>query len=271
MKRSFVCVLSVLALALTAPLMAQSEQSASGTVVSSSSNQLVIRTADGSQMTFMIDQDTNQPSSLSQGSPVTVRYHDMNGTFHAANVSASSSGSNSGGSMTGNTSSSTTGTSSARTGSSTSSTTGSTATGTSTTSANAQDRGTTPDPTGNDARNTRTTAEDVTGTAGTRDSGTATGTNTDQTGNLNNNTATTGSSSNRNNMGNRATAQQDTTGQTGTTDRTGTTGATDTTGASGTTRSSRLPGTASPLPLMGLSGLFALASGLGVRGFRRRK
>ena len=179
MKRSLVCVLSILALALSAPVMAQSEQSASGKVVSITSNQLVISTADGKQITFMMDNNTNRPSSLAQGSSVTVRYHDMSGTFHAANVAA---------------------------------------TGTSATSANAQDRGTTADPTGNDARNTRTTAQDVTGTTGTPE-----------------------------------------------------TSATSTTAADQDTGTTRLPATASPLPLMGLSGLLALGGGLGVRFIRRRK
>jgi hypothetical protein len=51
MKRSLVCVLSILALALTAPVMAQSEQTASGTVVSSSASQIVVRTSDGRELT----------------------------------------------------------------------------------------------------------------------------------------------------------------------------------------------------------------------------
>jgi hypothetical protein len=235
MKRSLVGVLSILALALSVPVMAQSEQSATGTVVSSNADQLVIRMSDGRQMTFMMDNNTNRPSSLAQGSSVTVRYHDMNGTFHAANVAAGTSGSSAGTSAGNtNTTTATTGTASptgttgvtgstagttgtmATTGRTGTTTTGSTAPGTSATSANAQDRGTTADPTGNDARNTRSTAHDVTGTTGT--------------------TGTTGSTA----------ADQDT----------------------GTTR---LPATASPLPLMGLSGLLALGGGLGVRIIRRRK
>ena len=201
MKRSLVCVLSVLALALAMPVLAQSEQSASGTVVSSSSSQLVISTADGRQMTFMMDNNTNRPSSLAQGSSVTVRYHDMNGTFHAANVAAgtgSTAGASAGNT---NTTTSTTGTSSPT---GTTGVTGSTA-------------GTTADPAGDDARTPDTTAQDATGTAGT----------------------TTGTT--------RAMADDQDTG------------------------TGRLPATASPLPLMGLSGLLALGGGLAVRAFRRRR
>ena len=285
MKRSLVCVLSVLALAVSAPVMAQSEQNASGTVVSSSSNQLVISTADGRQMTFMLDNSTNRPSSLRQGSQVTVRYHDMNGTFHAANVSDASSGSTAGNTnpdVNRNSTTSTTGTSSptgttgvtgsnagtrSTTGTTTTSSTaagtagqaGSTATGTSATSANAQDRGTAADPTGNDARNTRTAAEDATGTTGTRDTGTATGTQRNLT----------GTSADRDAANTGLNAQQDTTRTTGARDTaTGTTGAMDADQDTGTTR---LPATASPLPLMGLSGLLALAGGLATRAIRRRK
>ena len=233
MKRSLVCVLSVLALALSAPVMAQSEQSASGKVVSITSNQLVISTADGKQITFMMDNNTTRPSNVAQGSNVTVRYHDMSGTFHAANVAASS----------GTTDSATTGTATGMP--------GSTATGTSATSANAQDRGTTADPTGNDARNTRTTAEDVTGASGTRTSGTATGATTP--------TRPTGATATT------TTTQRETDETPATTATTGTTTAMDQDTGTG-----RLPATASPLPLMGLSGLLALAGGLGMRVIRRR-
>jgi hypothetical protein len=182
MKRSLVGILSVLALALAIPVMAQSEQTASGTVVSSSATQIVVQTADGRRMTFVIDADSNAPSNLQQGSPVTVRYHDMNGTLHAANVTA--------GSPTGT----------------------------------AADR-TRPaaDPTGNDARTTPVAPQDATDPAGAQREPT-TGT-----------TAT------------RAEDQDQTTGTT------------------------RMPATASPLPLMGLSGLIALAGGLGARALRRRR
>ena len=91
MKRSLVLALSIVAaLAVAAPSIAQTEQTASGTVVSSSPTQIVIRTSDGRQMTFMTDADTNRPADLQSGANVTVRYHDMSGTLHAANVSATS-------------------------------------------------------------------------------------------------------------------------------------------------------------------------------------
>jgi hypothetical protein len=204
MKRSLVCVLSILALALAAPVMAQSEQTASGTVVSSSASQIVVRTSDGRQMTFMVDADSNVPSNLQQGSNVTVRYHDMNGTFHAANVSAGTTGSTA------------TTPSTPTTGAT--ATTSSTPTGTSATSAPPTQRTTpTADPTGNDARTQQDPARPTTAA---QDTGT---------------TATTG------------TTAQDTDTDTG-----------------------RMPATASPLPLIGLSGLLALAGGLGARALRRR-
>jgi hypothetical protein len=198
MKRSVVCMLSILALALAVPAMAQSEQTASGTVVSSSATQIVIKTADGRQLTFVVDSDSNAPANLQQGAPVTVRYHDMNGTFHAANVSA---------------------TAAAPSATQTTPSTDTTAPGTSAT--------------------TGTVRRDTTSTpAATTPS-----------------TSTTGSDA-------RVDAQD---ARPTTTPETTSTAAQDT-----DTGSRRLPATASPLPLVGLSGLLALTGGLGARLLRRR-
>jgi hypothetical protein len=90
MKRSLVCVLSIMALALALPLFAQTERSISGRVVTSSPTELVIQTEDGRQMTFNVDTQTMGASGLNSGSRVTVRYHELaGGTFHAAIVTSS--------------------------------------------------------------------------------------------------------------------------------------------------------------------------------------
>jgi hypothetical protein len=207
MKRSLVFALTILAaLAVAAPVIAQTEQSASGTVVSSSGTQLVIRTADGTQMTFMTDADTNKPADLKAGAPVTVRYHDMGGTMHAASVMASS-----GPSAT-----------------TTAPTTATTPPGTSAAAAPATEP-TRPaaDPTGNDARMPQTPTNTTTRV---QDPATTTPERT---------TAPPPAAAPA-----PATAED--------------------------TNTARMPATASPLPLIGLSGLFALAGGLGTRLLRRR-
>lgn len=247
MKRSFVGILSTLALALALPVLAQPELTASGTVVSSSATQVVIRTTDGRQITFVTDADTNRPSTLTEGSAVTVRYHDMNGTMHAASVTAGGAASPA------------------------TPTAGSTPTGTSATGATATDRTRpTTDATGNDARtDTRSNMQQNT-TGSTATTGTTSSSAAPATGAI-------GPSSPRR-TGTPAASTATTQDPPRDTTRTDTTAADaaptgamaqdqDTAAASSRT----MPATASPLPLVGLSGLLALAGGLGARLLRRRQ
>src|SRR5436309_10847421 len=92
MKSSLTCVLGLLVLISVGTLAAQSAQSedryATGTVVSSSSSSLVIRTEAGDQMTFNLNSQTVLPSQLQAGAKVDVRYHDEGGMYHAAEVQA---------------------------------------------------------------------------------------------------------------------------------------------------------------------------------------
>ena len=86
-KASMLCALVILTLAAAGSLMADENLYISGTVVSSSSNLLVIRTETGSEMTFALDSDSSFPASLAVGSRVDVRYHALDGgTYHAAEV-----------------------------------------------------------------------------------------------------------------------------------------------------------------------------------------
>ena|SRR5215471_7987360 len=107
MKHFTIVALSVLALCVAAQPVALHAQkagkamSASGTVKSVSGNQLVVAGA-GKDMTFMLDSSTKFTgkglSTKSKGAPmaatdavhegdkVTVSYHDMNGSMHAASV-----------------------------------------------------------------------------------------------------------------------------------------------------------------------------------------
>ena len=82
-------ILAVAVLALAVPVMAQSEMTVSGTIVSSTPTQIVVKTADGREMTFAVDAQSTVPSGLVVSNPVTVVYHDMgNNTFHAARVTS---------------------------------------------------------------------------------------------------------------------------------------------------------------------------------------
>lgn len=93
MKTSLSFLLSVAALAVAVAVFAQTALTVTGTVVSSSSTQVVIKTDDGRQMTFAVDAQSTVPAGLAAGNPVTVSYHDMGGgTFHAASVTVSSAG-----------------------------------------------------------------------------------------------------------------------------------------------------------------------------------
>lgn len=89
MKSSLSLLLGVAVLALAVPVMAQTEQTVSGTIVSSTPVQVVVKTADGREMTFAVDAQSTVPSGLIAGNPVTVIYHDMgNNTLHAARVTS---------------------------------------------------------------------------------------------------------------------------------------------------------------------------------------
>lgn len=93
MKSSLLSLLAVAVLALAVPVMAQTELTVSGTVVSSTPTQVVVRTADGREMTFAVDAQSNVPSGLAAGNAVTVNYHDMgNNMLHAARVTTTSAG-----------------------------------------------------------------------------------------------------------------------------------------------------------------------------------
>jgi len=93
MKTSLSFLLSVAALALAVSVFAQTALTVTGTIVTSSPTQVVIKTPDGREMTFVVDAQSTVPAGLAEGNPVTVSYHDMGGgTLHAANVTVSSAG-----------------------------------------------------------------------------------------------------------------------------------------------------------------------------------
>lgn|SRR5262249_3095852 len=107
MKHFMLVALSVLALSIAAAPVAVHAQakaktmSASGTVKSVTGNQLVV-TGGGKDMTFMLDGSTKftgkglstksggkpiaATDAVHEGDKVTVSYHDMNGSMHAASV-----------------------------------------------------------------------------------------------------------------------------------------------------------------------------------------
>jgi hypothetical protein len=86
-KASLMCALVILALSAAGSLMADENLYVSGTVVSSSTNLLVIRTETGNEMTFALDSESSFPANLAVGSRVDVRYHALSGgAYHAAEV-----------------------------------------------------------------------------------------------------------------------------------------------------------------------------------------
>ena len=106
MKHLMLVALSVLALSIAVQPIAVHAQakkalSASGTVKSVSGNQLVV-TGGGKDWTFMLDNATKftgkglstksggkpivATEAVHEGDKVTVSYHDMNGSMHAASV-----------------------------------------------------------------------------------------------------------------------------------------------------------------------------------------
>lgn len=88
MNRILAAMLSLGVLALAGPAVAQTIDTVSGVVVSSSADSLVIRLDDGSQRTFVTDTTSTLPSGrLAVGSRVTVRFDPMDGgRSRAANV-----------------------------------------------------------------------------------------------------------------------------------------------------------------------------------------
>ncbi|PYQ16965.1 MAG: hypothetical protein DMF80_03000 [Acidobacteria bacterium] len=80
-------------LVLAVPAMAQTDKTVSGKVVSSTSDQLVIQTDEGRQMTFKVDTQSTVPSALQAGNRVSVNYHELaGGNYHAASVSTTDMG-----------------------------------------------------------------------------------------------------------------------------------------------------------------------------------
>jgi len=65
--------------------------SVSGTVVSSSSSSLVIKTDSGSRMTFQVDTSSNLPVGIAAGDRVSLDYESLaGGKYHVSRVSSES-------------------------------------------------------------------------------------------------------------------------------------------------------------------------------------
>jgi hypothetical protein len=89
MRTRISCLLGLVVLLLASPAMSQTDsptQNVTGTVVSSTTDSLVIKLDDGTERTFKVDSASNLPASLASGQRVTVRFHAMSGGDHAARV-----------------------------------------------------------------------------------------------------------------------------------------------------------------------------------------
>jgi hypothetical protein len=89
MKTRIVAFAAFLALTLTGVLGAQTNEATySGTIVSVSPTSLVIKLADGSEKTLVVDSTTIVPTLAIVGTRVTVRYRPLDaGRFQATTVS----------------------------------------------------------------------------------------------------------------------------------------------------------------------------------------
>lgn len=87
-KSALICALGILAIVAVGSVAAQSQDKyASGTVVSSSSTTLVVKTEAGDQMTFKLDSQSAVPTQLKADDKIDVRYQIMDdGTFQVAEV-----------------------------------------------------------------------------------------------------------------------------------------------------------------------------------------
>lgn len=89
MKTRIVAFAALLALTLTGVLGAQTNEATySGTIVSVNGTSLVIKLADGSEKTLVVDPTTIVPTAAIEGTRVTVRYRTLDPThFQATTVS----------------------------------------------------------------------------------------------------------------------------------------------------------------------------------------